>query len=186
MVQRAEQRLRRDPRARLLVDYTTLSVAAEEVSAPADLVEINEIAHDGPTYFGELERVGLGDLSKIKAVHGNSGVPLAFAMKTDGSGNIYFMFAPEPDTTYTLRASYWQGVTNGNSLSSSNLTNRFVLENPDIYVYATLAESAPYLREDERLAVWNGILEERLNALEQETQLRTFGGRITDRPRRTF
>jgi hypothetical protein len=186
MVQRAENRLRRDKRARLLVDLTPLSVATEEVAAPADLAEVNEISHDGPTYFGELEPETLGNLTSIKGLYGNSGVPRVFAVKTDASGNNYFMFAPEPDATYTLRASYFASITNGSELSSSNPTNRFILENPDIYVYATLAESAPYLREDERLGIWEGILDARLNALEQETQDKLHGGTFSNGPRRVF
>jgi hypothetical protein len=170
----------------LHVDLTPLSADAEEVAAPADLAELDDISHDGPTYFGELARVTLGDLTRIKSIHGDTGPPVAVAIKQDAAGNNYFMFAPEPDQTYTLRASYFASITNGSALSASNQTNRFILENPDLYVYATLSESAPFLREDERLATWEGILQQRLDELEQETKDKLYGGTVTDGPRRVF
>lgn len=185
-VQRAENRLARDERARLLVDLTPLSVDSEEEDAPADMVSPGSIAHDGATYFGELDLMPLAGLTEVKRIHGNSGVPLAYAIRMDGAGNTKFVFAPEPDTTYTLQASYYAGVTNGSALSATNLTNRFLLAHPDLYLYASLVESAPYLREDERIAVWEQQLEQRLEHLRVQTQNRQFGGSLSDFPRRTF
>ena len=147
-IQRAEARLNREKRARLLVDLSPLSVAQEEVAAPADMVAPDEIAHDGPSYFGELDLKGIGDMTRVKAIHGDTGVPIAYAVKSDGAGNLFFLFAPEPNATFALRASYYAGVTNGNSLSDTNLTNRMLLAHPDIYLYASLAETAGFLRED--------------------------------------
>ena len=48
------------------------------------------------------------------------------------------------------------------SLSNSNTTNWLLLNHPDAYLYGALVESAPYIKDDARLAVWQGILEERL------------------------
>jgi len=178
--------LNRETRARFLVDLSPLSVGTEEVAAPADLVAPDVIAHDGASYFGELDLLGLGDLTRVKAIHGDVGVPLAYAMRSDGAGNLSFVFAPEPSETFSLRASYFAGVTNGNALSDTNLTNRMVLQHPDIYLYASLLESAPFLREDERIAVWEAQLKKRLDALEELTQNQMYGGSLNDAPRRTF
>lgn len=178
--------MNREKRARLLVDLSPLSVATEEVAAPADMVAPDEIAHDGPSYFGELDLKGMGDLTRVKAIHGDTGVPIAYAVKSDGAGNLFFMFAPEPNATFALRASYFAGVTNGNSLSDTNLTNRMLLQHPDIYLYASLAESAGFLREDERVQLWEGILQQRLDSLEELMQNQQYGGSLSDAPRRTF
>jgi hypothetical protein len=178
--------LSRDDRARFPVDLSPLSVASEEEAAPADLVAPDSISHDGPSYFGELDFVSLPDLTQVKARHGNTGVPQAYAMRSDGSGNLFFVFAPEPNATFELQASYFAGVTDGNALSTSNLTNRMLLLHPDIYLYAALAESAPYLREDERGQVWEGMLLQRLEDLRTLTQNQMFGGTPTNGPRRRF
>jgi hypothetical protein len=185
-VQRGESRLSRDKRARLPVDLTGLEIASEEEAAPADLVAPDVIAHDGGVYFGELDLVGLGDLTAIKRRRGDVGVPVAYAIRSDGAGNLFFVFAPEPSETFTMQASYYAGLTNGNALGTSNQTNRFLLAHPDIYFYAALVESAPFLREDERIGVWEGMLQQRLEDLRIMTQEQQTGGTLSDAPRRAF
>lgn len=54
---------------------------------------------------------------------------------------------------------------NVSTLSVSNSTNWLLASHPDVYLYASLVESAPYLGSDERLAVWQGLLQERFSEL---------------------
>jgi hypothetical protein len=178
--------LSRDKRTRLPVDLTGLQIATEEEAAPADMVAPDVIAHDGSVYFGELDLVGLGDLTAIKQRLGDVGVPVAYAVRMDGAGNMFFVFAPEPSETFTMQASYYAGLTNGNALSDTNQTNRFLLAHPDIYFYAALTETAPFLREDERIGIWEGLLEQRLEDLRIMTQEQQTGGTLSNGPRRTF
>ncbi len=185
-MQRAESRLSRNENARFPVDLSPLSVASEEEAAPSDLVAPDSIAHDGSVFFGELDFVSLPDLTAIKARFGATGVPRAYAMRSDGAGNLFFVFAPAPSETFSMQASYFAGVTNGNALSTTNLTNRMLLMHPDIYLYASLVESAPFLREDERLQTWEGMLLQRLEDLRTLTQNQMYGGTPTDGPRRHF
>ena len=58
---------------------------------------------------------------------------------------------PSPDTSYTGEIIYYSKVP---ALSDSNTTNWLLTLSPDIYLYGTLIQSAPYLRDDERTAVW--------------------------------
>lgn len=62
-----------------------------------------------------------------------------------------FLLAPTPDTAYPARIRYRQNLC---PLSATNPTNWLLCEHPDAYLYAALAESAPYLRDDERLPMW--------------------------------
>ena len=48
----------------------------------------------------------------------------------------------------------FDGVT---ALSSSNTTNFVLTNHPDLYLYASLSEAAPYLGQDERLTVWKNL-----------------------------
>ena len=48
----------------------------------------------------------------------------------------------------------YDGVT---ALSSSNTTNWILTNHPDLYLYASLSEAAPYLGQDDRLAVWKNL-----------------------------
>lgn len=49
------------------------------------------------------------------------------------------------------------------ALSGSNTSNWLLADSPDLYLYGTLVQTAPYLREDERVGVWNTIYQQLLN-----------------------
>jgi hypothetical protein len=184
-IQRAEASLKRDDRAKLLVDLTPLAVSSEEVSMPDDFGELYSVAHDGPNYFGPLEQTDLGGLTKYKALlSGNAtGVPAAVAVREDGTGAVSLVFAPEPNATFNLQAQYWAELT---ALNSGNPTNRWLERHPDIYIYAALVESAPYLKDDQRIQVRESQLEKRLERMGRQTQRRAFSGEMVDEPRLVF
>ena len=50
----------------------------------------------------------------------------------------------------------FDGVT---ALTSSNTTNWILTNHPDLYLYASLSEAAPYLGQDDRLQVWRTLYE---------------------------
>ena len=47
-------------------------------------------------------------------------------------------------------------------LPSNHQTNDILTNYPDIYLYSALAESAPFLMQDERLDVWAKLYKEAL------------------------
>lgn len=172
-IDNAERVLKRDHRVRKLFNVP-LTVNAETVTLPADYRELESLYHDGPTYYGDIETVDGGSLAEIKRRVGNdTGVP-RYAAIVDGVAR----FGPEPDGTYTLRLEYWATIE---ALSSTNLSNWLLDENPDIYLYASLVETAPYLRDDPRLAVWKTELESRLEALHDNTVRGQYSGTLTRR-----
>ena len=62
-----------------------------------------------------------------------------------------FELFPTPDEDTDFELLYYQKVP---ALSGSNATNWLLEYSPDIYLYGSLAHSAPYLAEDARIAVW--------------------------------
>lgn len=62
-----------------------------------------------------------------------------------------FELFPTPDEDTDFELLYYQKIP---ALSDSNTTNWLLEYAPDIYLYASLAHSAPYLAEDARIAVW--------------------------------
>lgn len=182
-IQRAEAMLRRDSRARLLVDLP-LTVDAEDVTLPTDFGGFEHISHDGPTYYHPIGTAALADLPSVKAQNGSdTGVPTRVAIVEDATGTVTARFAPEPDATYNVVASYWSKLT---ALSAANTTNRFLADHPDIYLYAAAVQSAPHLKDDPRLAVWKSELEGMLNSLFLDTENKRWGGTLTNGPRRQF
>jgi hypothetical protein len=64
-----------------------------------------------------------------------------------------------PDSAKTLEIAFFKKLT---ALSDSNLTNTILTNYPDLYLYGALAESAPFLMQDERLDVWAKLYKEAL------------------------
>jgi hypothetical protein len=158
---------------RNLVDRGSFQISADGTSLPTDIDSIESLYHDGPTYFGPITIVPADQIGPLKAAHGDTGVP-QFAAITAGT----LRFAPEPDATYTLKMTYWQKIT---ALSASNTTNWLLTNHPDIYIYGALCESAPYLKDDARLALWKSELLERVFAHENSQQRKLWGGGTTQR-----
>lgn len=76
--------------------------------------------------------------------------------------------APTPNQDFELEMVYRANIP---ALSVSNTTNWLLTLAPDLYLYASLLESAPYIKEDGRLQVWGSAFATVLD------QLNTHGDR---------
>ena len=65
------------------------------------------------------------------------------------------------ESAYTL--NYWQRLP-----SIATATNWLIGEAPDLYLYATLLEAAPYLKNDSRIPVWREGYTSAIAAIEDE------------------
>ena len=63
--------------------------------------------------------------------------------------------APGPSAgTYELEILYLGAIS---TLSNAGPTNWMITKHPDIYLWQTLVATAPFLRDDERIGVWQGL-----------------------------
>lgn len=95
-----------------------------------------------------------------------------------------FQVVPTPDTSYDAELLYYAKIP---ALSDSATTNWLLTESPDIYLYGALIQSAPYLKEDDRINVWAGLYQRliddmmladeraRIGSSKLKTRIRTFG-----------
>lgn len=175
-----EGTLRRDRRVHRLQNNDSFTVSAEVVALPSDFARPEALYHNGPTYFGPIEIVSADKLGQLRAdqPETTTGVP-QFAAVVGGN----LRFAPPPNATFTLRFVYW-GFTA--RLSDASPTNSLLTDFPDIYLYASLVESAPFLKDDARIAVWQSQLEKRLNELEMFRESQQYGGTLRMRPRQAI
>lgn len=60
-----------------------------------------------------------------------------------------FIFGPYPDSNYAVKGTYYRNI----GPVSSNAHALFT-ENPDLYLFAALAEAEPFLKNDKRVALW--------------------------------
>jgi hypothetical protein len=61
-------------------------------------------------------------------------------------------------------------------LSDANTTNWLLDEAPGVYLYGALSQSAPYLKDDERLIIWSTLYSNAVNALNQASMDAKWGG----------
>lgn len=76
-----------------------------------------------------------------------------------------WIFAPTPDEDYPFEVMYYELPA---LLSTENQTNWLTEYAPQLLLYGTLLEATPFLKNDERIAVWQGFYDRSLAALGRE------------------
>jgi hypothetical protein len=99
---------------------------------------------------------------------GRAGKPKFFAIV----GN-EIQLAPAPDGTYTLEMDYYEKF---DALSDSNQTNWLMTNAPDVYLFGSLSEAAPFIRSDARTAIWEQKYRDGIAALQQESDEAVYSG----------
>ena len=84
-----------------------------------------------------------------------------------------FQFYPTPSSDINTELLYYAKT---DALSSSNVNNWLLLEAPDVYLYGALLHSAPYLGEDERIAVWAQMYSASVSRLNEVSENARFSG----------
>lgn len=143
----AESKLNRILRTRFQVTTAAGNVSAS-VALPADFAELISITvtTGGSTYPITYR--------KPSEITGDSAGTFFYTIIGD---NIVF----DPvGTGYTYTLTYYAKVT---SLSAG--VNWLITKSPDIYVYASLMEAAPYIKDDRQISVWSSMLSESIDSL---------------------
>ena len=122
------------------------SAGDEYSQVPANWMETIRfhVTDNGTSPLNILSRAAMSD--KRASKEDATGTPTHYT-HADGQFQLY----PTPSATTNTELLYYAKTT---ALSSSNSDNWLLLEAPDVYLYGTLLHSAPYLGEDERIAVW--------------------------------
>ena len=81
----------------------------------------------------------------------------------------HWLVAPTPSTAFAFEALCY---TRLEPLSSANQTNWLTQNAPNAMLYGTLKQTAPFIKDDARLALWSGLFDSAMAALKTEDQLR--------------
>jgi hypothetical protein len=165
-IQLGEVRLRRDLRLREMLTTADLTVNAQEVDVPSDFLQLREIHFDTTpiTQLDYLVPTSFFRNGRVKEI----GRPVFYTVTGDK-----FLFGPSPDATLTAKLLYYQKP---NFLSDSNTSNVFLTTCPDALLYATLAESEPFLMNDERVAIWASLYDRARIQLTSSDDAAEFSG----------
>jgi hypothetical protein len=88
---------------------------------------------------------------------------------------------PVADTSYTAELTYYKKIT---ALANDATSNWLLSYHPDVYLYGTLMQSAPYLKDDQRIPVWGSLYRQYLADVNASSDKAEFsGGALFMRPR---
>lgn len=179
--------LNRDDLTSVIADFVTLAEAdfgpklkhwrMEKRSNATTSAQFMDVPSDflAPIRFGldtkNEHRVEFASAAEMAQMRENTedetGTPKYWTF-TDGKIELF----PTPDGTYTTELVYLATVT---ALSDANTTNWLLTYHPNVYLYGALVQSAPYLRDDERTAVWAAMYQTALDGV-AESDRRARGG----------
>jgi hypothetical protein len=162
-------------------ERATQSISSEYTSFTPPIGGLESISLDG---LGPIEITTMDRLDYIIGANGgNAGRPLfgTFIPSTGGGGVL--RVCPAPDATYTANIIYAPQYP---AFTLDADTNDILDDHPDLYLYGALAESAPFLKDDERAALWEQKYKSGLAALKALLEKRRYPGTPIVRPRRAL
>jgi hypothetical protein len=168
----AEARIMRTVRAREMETSFSDTIASGTISLPTNYIELKYAYLDTSTSI-VLKHMDARFLIEKYPYRGSSGSPRYIAQ--EGST---FIFGPSPDSNYTVSGVYYKDL---GPLSSS--AHALFTTNPDLYLFGTLCEAIPYIKDDPRTILWESKFEEIKNEINMLTQRQQFsGGGMNIRP----
>ena len=140
----------------------------EYMQIPSDWVETIRLhlTGTGTTVVNLISRDAMAD--KRSAQKDTAGTPIYY---THADSQFQLYPTPSADTDFELL--YIQKLT---ALSGSNADNWLLLDSPDVYLYGALLHSAPYLAEDQRIAIWAQMYSAAVQRLNEASELARFSG----------
>lgn len=166
-----ESAFNKDTRARVRDAVTILAGTAstELVDLPADFLEmkIYRIPASTRNYAG-LQFVTSFQMAEYRQDYVSAAEPLFFSIVGK-----QLRLLPTPGATYTTEMEYYAKVP---ALSDTVTTNWLLTNHPEIYLYGTLAQAEPYLKNDDRLATWMGLYDRAMDALKLANERAMYSG----------
>jgi len=141
----AEAQINRDVRHWRMETRSAITLDARYVDLPTDWVETIRLI--GDTNYRAIQLLSTDQLERLRP-DATAGAPL-YNAHTAGQIELF----PVPGESYTGEILYYAKVP----ALATNSTNWLLTEAPDVYLYGSLVQSAPYVVEDERLTTWASL-----------------------------
>ena len=147
---------------------STADLTTQYSALPSDFYEPVRLSLTSGSTF-RLELVSQSEMMDLRQRGDNIARRPRYYAMTDGSIEVF----PTPDSTYTLEMVYYSKIV---PLSADNTSNWLLEYFPDAYLYGALMHSAPFLGEDNRLAVWSTLYGNAISAINADSDKAKFGG----------
>ena len=172
-----EKRLNRDLRVRDMLQRETapLLAGAQYVDLPDDVIELKAVRPITNPPSRPLTVMTMDAQQEHFAENiATSQVPTSYALVGKS-----ISISPAPTGAFTLEIVYYGNIA---PLTYAAPVNWLVTKWPDAYLFGSLVESAPYLRDDDRMQMWKDRFEEILNEIQAaDARAELAGGRMVNR-----
>lgn len=177
----AEGDIRVDLRSRGVLMDTTVTIDDGSIVLPSDVKVIRSL-YDS---YGEIRMASPERVAEINARYPSGGQRANYAaivaQDTDDTDSLILLSAPIPQEDITITIIYEPDLV---ALSSDNTSNWLLRKHPNVYLYASLVHSAPYLRDEERVPLWDKMYRDYMKKLERLRDDIEFGaGPLVAMPR---
>jgi hypothetical protein len=158
----AEAKFNRKLRVRQMVKRANGQIETSFFAYPSDWLQAKEFQlNTNPIVRLQFVTEAQGDELKANR-YVSIGQPIYYTIT-----GTQLEFIPSPDATYSAELTYYAKIP---TLSDSNTSNWLLAYAPDLYLYGALMEAAPYLKDDERLAVWGQMYANSISDIEVADQ----------------
>lgn len=161
----AEVRLGRELRKRTIVSPFTVTAGDTSSTLPEDCGELRYARHNSAFRNCAIKLTTPLGLDRFRDL--GAGTPEAAAVV---NGNL--LWNRQADTSYELELIYFAALV---PLSDAAATNADLTTAPDLYLFAALAEAAPFLEHDERVPLWESKYQAALVAVNASRESAEMG-----------
>ena len=171
LVLMGEARIMRELRTPEMETAMGVTISSGVIAVPTDLAELKYAYVDiNPTQY--LQMVPTSYIYDRYPTRSSEGKPQFMAR--DGSN---FIFGPYPDSDYVIRGTYFKHLT-----GVQTTINGLFTANPDLYLFACLAETEPLLGRDPRVQLWEAKYRMVKELVNGEANGSRLGGNLSIRP----
>jgi len=165
----AEAEFNRTVRVRQMIVRANATLDSEYTQLPSDFLEMENLVLllTTPTKLEFLSDEQSDDY--FTRYFSAAGTPRYYTIVGDT-----FKVVPSPATDTTeVQMTYYGKIA---ALSDSNTTNWLLTKHPDLYLYGSLLQAAPYLQDDARIAVWSAAYQRGIDAMMMEQARSNYSG----------
>ena len=164
----ADSRINADLRVRQMETVVQSTVASGVIAVPSGYIGLKDQYISSTTPYQNLQRKTAEWIYDNYPNRVSTGLP-----KFIGREGSNFVFGPYPDAAYVVTLRYFIRFPN---LSTS--INPVFTAYPALWFYAALSESAPFIKDDKRMAIWEVKYKQIKDLIQKEDDSEELSGSV--------
>lgn len=170
-IQLAEKEFNRTLRVREMLNRSQATISTQYIAMPEGFLEMRNLRVNTSRGWKSLRVMSPEQIDENRTTFNSNqtGEPEGYTLNPDDSIEV----TPAPNDSYTVEMTFYEEIP---ALSDSNTTNWMLEKNPDLYLFGALLQSAPYLKEDERIGVWSGLYRSLFTDIQAESDRAKYAG----------